>query len=167
MRIRIVGVLIGALAMFALATPAAAQGAKVDFSAGYQYFKFIDNGDASIPAGWGASFAVGKDWVKFVADTGGHYLDHGDHFAKLHTFQGGVEFSGKSGRFVPFARVLTGMGLFTDLGNDIVWVFTPEAGVKIMANDRVGVQTSVGFPIMVNDGSATGFRFFAGIVLRK
>jgi hypothetical protein len=86
----------------------------------------------------------------------------------MHTFQGGVELSGKDRRVVPFARVLTGLVLFTDLGSEMAWVFTPEAGVKIMANDRVGVQTSVGFPIMANgDDAATGFRFFAGIVIRK
>lgn len=168
MRIRIVGVLIGALAMFALAAPAAAQGPKVDFAAGYQYFTFLEDGAANVPTGWGASVAVGKEWVKFVADAGGHYLDHGDHFAKLHTFQGGVEVSGKGGTFVPFARVLTGLGLLSDLSNETVWVLTPEAGVKVMANKRVGVQASVGFPYLRNgDGSANGLRIFAGVVIRK
>lgn len=155
--------------MLALATPAAAQGAKIDFSGGYQYFRFLEDGvDEGAPLGWGASVGIGKEWIKFIADVGGHYEDHGDHFAKLHTFQGGAEFSGKNGRVVPFARVLAGMGLFSDLGSDGVWVFTPEAGVKFMANDRVGIQTSVGFPILMDEGeSANGFRFFAGIVIRK
>ena len=163
----VVSAFVGGMLMLGLAAPAAAQ-AKVDFSAGYQYFTFLEDGDDSIPAGWGASFGVGKEWVKFVGDVGGHYLDHGGHFAKLHTFQGGMELSGKHGRMVPFARVLTGLGLFTDLGNEAVWVFTPEAGVKIMANDHIGVQTSVGFPILFDsDASANGFRFFAGLVIRK
>lgn len=161
------GVLVGGFLMFGLAAPAAAQ-VKVDFSGGYQYIRFLEDGGVGVPTGWNTSVGIGKQRVKFVADVGGNYEDHGDHFAKLHTFQGGVEFSGKDGRVVPFARVLTGMGLFADLGTDLAWVFTPEAGVKIMANDRIGVQTSVGFPVFVNeDGSGNGFRFFAGIVIRK
>ena len=168
MRIRtVVGVLVGAFAMLVMARPAAAQGAKLDFSAGYQYFRVLEDGGQDVPIGWGASFGVGKERVKFVADVGGSYLDHGDHFAKLNMFQGGVELSGKDGRFVPFVRMLAGVALLSDLSTDMAWVFTPEAGVKIMANNRVGVQTSVGFPILVNDGSANGFRFFAGIVIRK
>ena len=164
----IVSGFIGGIVMLGLATPAAAQ-AKVDFSGGYQYFRFLEEGDnVDIPMGWATSFGIGKEKIKFVADVGGNYEDHGGHFAKIHTFQGGVEFSGKDGRVVPYGRVLTGMVLFTDLGSEAVWVFTPEAGVKIMANKLVGVQTSVGFPIFVNgDGHAKGFRFFAGIVLRK
>ena len=163
----VVSVFAAGILMLGLAAPAAAQ-AKVDFSGGYQYFTFLEEGANSIPAGWGASIGVGKEWIKFVGDVGGQYLDHGDHFAKVHTFQGGVELSGKNGRVVPFARVLTGLALFTDLGNEAVWVFTPEAGVKFMANDHIGFQTSVGFPIFFDsDGSANGFRFFAGIVIRK
>jgi hypothetical protein len=162
----IVSGFVGGILMLGLAAPAAAQ-AKVDFSGGYQSLTFLDGGD-TIPAGWGASVGVGKQTVKFVVDLGGHYEDHGDHFAKLHTFQGGVEFSGKDGRVVPFGRVLMGLVLLSDLGNDTAWVFTPEAGVKIMANDRIGVQTSVGFPIFFDgDGHTEGFRFFAGIVIRK
>jgi hypothetical protein len=153
--------------MLGLAAPAAAQ-SKIDFSAGYQSLTFLNDGGGTIPAGWGASVGVGKEKVKFVADVVGNYEDHGGHFAKLHTFQGGVEFSGKDGRVVPYGRVLGGLALFSDLGNDTAWVITPEAGVKIMANKRIGVQTSVGFPIFF-DGSdhAEGFRFFAGIVIRK
>jgi hypothetical protein len=168
MRIRtVVGALVGGFMVFAFAAPAAAQ-VKVDFAGGYQYFHFLESGGVSVPGGWAASMGVGKERVKFVADVGANYEDHGSHFAKLHTFQGGVEFSGKDGRVVPFGRVLTGVGVFSDLGTDLAWVFTPEAGVKIMANDRVGVQTSVGFPIFVNgDGHAEGLRFFAGVVIRK
>src|SRR5688572_9395913 len=163
----IVSGFVGGILMLGLAAPAAAQ-AKVDFSGGYQYFRFLEDGGGDVPAGWATSVGVGKQWVKFVADVGGNYEDHGDHYAKLHTFQGGVEFSGKDGRVVPFARVLTGLGLFTDLGSELVWVFTPEAGVKINANDRIGIQTSVGFPFFVNgDGHAKGFRYFVGIVIRK
>ena len=163
----IVSGFVGGILMLGLAAPAAAQ-VKVDFSGGYQYFRFLEEGAVGVPTGWGASFGVGKERVKFVADVGGNYEDHGDHSAKVHTFQGGVEFSGKDGRVVPFGRVLMGLGLLTDLGSEYVWVVTPEAGVKIMANDRVGVQTSVGFPLFFNgDGHAEGFRFFAGIVIRK
>jgi hypothetical protein len=160
----VVGMIVGAFAMLALATPAAAQGAKVDFSGGYQYFRFLEEGSVNVPQGWGASVGVGKEWIKFVADVGGHYIEG----EQLHTFQGGLELSGKNQRVVPFARVLSGVGLFTGYGStNSVFVFTPEAGVKIMATNRVGAQVSVGFPVLVNDGSANGFRFFAGIVYRK
>jgi hypothetical protein len=163
----LIGVFVGGFLMLGLAAPAAAQ-MKVDFSGGYQYFRALDSGGASVPAGWAVSWGAGKEKIKFVADVGANYEDHESHYAKLHTFQGGVEFSGKDARVVPFGRVLTGLGLFSDLGNEITWVFTPEAGVKIMANDRIGVQTSIGFPIFVNgDGHGYGFRYFAGIVIRK
>jgi hypothetical protein len=86
----------------------------------------------------------------------------------MHTFQGGVEFSGKSARVVPFGRLLAGAVVFTEGGTDSAFVFTPEGGVKIMATDHVGIQASVGFPYFTNgDGSAKGFRFFTGIVIRK
>ena len=158
----------GGLLMFGLAAPAAAQ-VKVDFSGGYQYLRFFEGGEsAGVPTGFGASVAVGKERVKFVADVGGNYEDHGDHSAKVHTFQGGVEFSGKDGRVVPFGRVLAGLGVFSDLGSEYVGVVTPEAGVKIMANKRIGVQTSVGFPFFFNsDGHLKGLRYFAGVVIRK
>jgi len=161
----VVGVLVGAFAMCVLATPAAAQGAKVDFSAGYQYFRFLEDGATNVPTGWGVSVAAGKEWVKFVADAGGHYMD-GD---AIHTFQGGVEFSGKGKRVVPFARLLAGVAVLSCCGQaDSAFVLTPEGGVKIMANDRVGFQTSVSFPYFDDgNGSANGFRYFAGIVIRK
>ena len=158
---------IGGLLMIGLAAPAAAQ-MKVDFSGGYQYFRFLEEGATHVPGGWATSIGLGKERVKFVADVGGNYEDHGDHYAKMHTFQGGVEVSGKDGRVVPYARVLTGLALLTDLGSDSVWVLTPEAGVKIMASKRIGVQTSVGFPFFFDgDDHAEGFRFFAGIVIRR
>ena len=165
MRIRtIVGTLVGAIAMLAVAAPAAAQ-AKVDFSAGYQFLSFLQEGGNKVPIGWGASVAVGKEWIKFVGDVGGHY----ENGVQLHTFQGGVEFSGKGKRVVPFVRALSGLVLGSSGGDfDTVYVFTPEGGVKFMANDNIGFQTSVGFPIFFDgDGSANGFRFYAGIVIRK
>lgn len=122
-------------------------------------------GDASVPGGWGASVAAGKEAFKFVADFGGHYRDG---FA-VHTIQGGVEFSGKAGKVVPFFRALAGLVVFSGGGDSAsAFVVTPEAGVKIMANDMVGAQVSAGFPFMMDgDGHAEGFRLFAGIVIRR
>ena len=159
----IASVFVGGVLMLGLAAPAAAQGSKIDFSAGYQYFNFYEE-DESLPAGWAFSVGVGKEKVKFVGDVAGNYLDG---FA-LHTFQGGVEFSGKSKRVVPFGRLLAGIAVATEGGTDTAFVFTPEGGVKIMANDRVGIQASVGFPFFTN-GEATdkGFRFFTGVVIRR
>jgi hypothetical protein len=159
----LVGMLVGGLVMLGVAAPAAAQ-AKVDFSGGYQYFRFLESGSQSAPAGWGTSVAAGKDWVKFVADVGGTYKDT----EMLHTFQGGVEFSSKATRVVPFVRVLSGIAIFSDgFASDWAFVLTPQGGVKLMANDRFGVETSVGFPIFMRDGHAEGFRYFAGFVIRK
>jgi hypothetical protein len=166
MRIRkIVGLFVVAFSVLVLARPAAAQGSKVDFAAGYQFFRVIDDGGANVPTGWGVSLGAGKDWVKFVADASGHYRDG----VQLHMFQAGVEFSGKNGPVVPFARVLSGFGQFSGSGDGtLVWVITPEAGVKIMANDRFGFQTSVGFPVMTDmEEVANGFRLFAGVVIRR
>jgi hypothetical protein len=159
----VVSMFVGGFLMLGLATPAAAQ-VKVDFSGGYQYFRFLENGSEHVPTGWATSVGVGKDWVKFVGDVAGNYKDG----EMLHTFQGGVEFSGKGKRVVPFARVLSGVAIASDsFESDWAFVLTPEGGVKLMANDRVGFQTSVGFPIFMRDGHTEGFRFFAGIVIRK
>jgi hypothetical protein len=154
----IVSGLVGGILMFGLAAPAAAQ-AKVDFSAGYQYF--VDHDGENMPAGWAISAGRGKDWVKFVADFSGNYTDR----TRFHMFQIGVEFSGKGKRVVPFGRLLLGMAFKTDTyDTQLSGVLTPEVGVRIMANDRVGFQTSVGVP---SYEGVNGYRFFAGIVIRK
>ena len=153
----------GGVLLFGLAAPAAAQGQKIDFSAGYQYFRFYEE-DENLPTGWAFSVGAGKEQVKFVGDVAGNYLDG----YALHTFQGGVEVSGKSKRVVPFGRLLAGIAVASERGSNTAFAFTPEGGVKIMANDRVGIQASVGFPFFTN-GEATdkGFRFFTGIVIRR
>jgi hypothetical protein len=165
MRVRLlIGAVVTAYVCLVSAAPAAAQGAQVDVSGGYQFLRFVENGGANIPTGWGASIAVGNAWVKAVGDVGGHYKDGTD----VHTFQGGLELSGKSGRVIPFVRVLAGLGYFTNSGDSLnAFVFTPEGGVKIMANKHVGAQVSLGFPLMRAEGSTeTTMRVFAGIVIR-
>ncbi len=158
MRLRtVIGVFVGGFLMFALAAPAAAQGAKIDFSGGYQYFRFLEDGGVSVPTDGPPPSPSARSGSSSSPMWAANYED-GDALRKLHTFQGGVEFSGKGKRVVPFVRVLTGVGVFSGFGTShIVLVFTPESGVKIMANDQVGVQTSVGFPIFVDgDGPPTG-----------
>jgi hypothetical protein len=80
-----------------------------------------------------------------------------------------VEFSGSGKRVVPFARALTGLAQGYAMGeHSSAYVFTPEGGVKIMANNHVGAQVSVGFPILMKDGDyQQSMRLFAGIVIRK
>jgi hypothetical protein len=162
-----------------LATPAAAQ-ARIDVAGGYQYLTFIGDYTAKLPAGWGVSLAAGKERVKFVVDVGGSYGErtytwHSPYFAngtftetikdELYTFQGGVEFSGPPMRVVPFVRLLAGAEV---LNKSAGFVFTPEAGMKIMITDHLGAQVTAGFPALANgDGSAGTFRFFAGVVYRK
>jgi hypothetical protein len=158
------GLFVGGFLMFGLAAPAAAQ-AKVDFAGGYQYLDFLETGESSVPAGWGASIAVGNGWIKAVGDIGGNHKNGGS----LYTYQGGVEFSGTGKRVVPFARVLTGLAQSYDGEGDTfsAFVFTPEAGVKFMANNHVGAHVSVGFPILMKDGDyQQSMRIFAGIVIR-
>jgi len=158
------GVLVGGFLLLVLAAPAAAQ-AKVDFSAGYQYLNFLEEGSDSVPAGFGTSIAVGNAWIKAVGDVGGHYKNG----VSLYTFQGGAEFSTTGKRVIAFGRILAGAAVgFEDGDIGSIFVLTPEAGVKLMANDRVGVQVSVGFPIFMDSGAhQTGMRVFAGFVIRK
>ena len=80
-----------------------------------------------------------------------------------------MEFLGNHARVVPFGRVLAGLAYFSDSYDSFnAFVFTPEGGVKIFANDRVGVQASLGFPVMHIQGSTeTTMRFFVGVVIRK
>src|SRR5204863_6439226 len=94
----VVSAFVGAFLMLVSARPALAQGAHVDFAAGYQFLSFLESGSSNVPTGWGVSFAAGKsDRIKFVADIGGHYQDG----ESLHTFQGGLEVAGTSKRVVP------------------------------------------------------------------
>ena len=152
----IAGAFAGGVLMLGLAAPAAAQGAKVDFAVGYQYI-------VDLPIGWAAAVGVGKDWVKLVGEVAGNYVD--DY--RLHTFQGGVEFSGTGMRVVPFGRLLSGVAVSNEV-TGAVFVLTPEGGVKIKANDRVGIQASVGFPYFrTHNDSSYSFRFFTGVVIRK
>jgi hypothetical protein len=152
---------LGVSAFFLSTQPAAAQGSSVQFAAGYQFLRFLDDGGENIPAGWGASVAGGSSVIKVVGDVGGHYEDG----EKLHTFQGGIEVAGSGTRTTPFVRGLVGGATFS--GGDTVFVFTPEAGVRFMGPGRVGAQVSAGFPIMRDEGETEKtFRLFAGIVVR-
>lgn len=155
---------VAALAILVAAKPAAAQ-VKVDFAAGYHYFDFLEQGDSKIAAGWGSSVAFGNAWIKAVGDIGGHHRNG----ASIYTYQGGVEFDGTHKRVVPFARVLAGLGQAYGGGEHLsMFVLTPEGGVKLMANDHVGAQVSVGFPIFMKDGDfQQSMRVFAGIVIRR
>jgi hypothetical protein len=141
--------------------PAAAQASNVQFAAGYQFLRFIDDGGENIPQGWGASVSGGPGMIKFVGDVGGHYED-GDN---LHTFQGGVELAGTGARATPFVRLLAGGAKFSE--SDTLFVFTPEVGVRVMGAGRVGAQVAAGFPIMRDEGeTAKTFRLFVGLVVR-
>jgi len=157
----LIGTVLGVSAFLLSVAPAAAQSG-VQFAAGYQYLKFLeDNGD-SIPGGWGASISGGKTAVKFVADFGGHYKDG----TSLHTYQGGVEFAGKNEKVTPFVRGLVGGGTFSD-GGGTAFVFTPEFGVRFTGPSGVGLQVAAGFPIFnKDDETETTFRLFVGVVIK-
>lgn len=154
--------ILGALMVLAAAGPAAAQGPKVDFAAGYQFLSFLGE-DENVPTGWGISFAGGSSarW-KAVGDFGGHYEDG----AMFHAFQGGLEIAGNKARVIPFGRVLAGLGVFSGGGDsESVFLFTPEAGVRFMGSGRVGAQVTVGFPILFDEGeSLNTLRLFVGVV---
>ena len=163
MKIRrvLIGTVLGVSAFLLSVAPAAAQSG-VQFAAGYQYLKFLEDGGDSVPGGWGASISGGKTAVKFVADFGGHYEDGGS----LHTYQGGVEFAGKNEKVTPFVRGLVGGGTFSD-GRGTAFIFTPEFGVRFMGPSGVGMQVAAGFPIMnKDDDTQTTFRLFVGVVIK-
>jgi hypothetical protein len=157
----LIGTVLGVSAFLLSVAPAAAQSG-VQFAAGYQYLKFLEDGGDSVPGGWGASISGGKTAVKFVADFGGHYEDGGS----LHTYQGGVEFAGKNEKVTPFVRGLVGGGTFSD-GRGTAFIFTPEFGVRFMGPSGIGMQVAAGFPIMnKDDDTQTTFRLFVGVVIK-
>ena len=164
MRLRTVVVcFFGGFLMLASASPAAAQAGRIDLAGGFQSFT---DSEGTRP-GWEVSFAVGKEWIKAVADVGGHYYPSGtgEH---LHMFQGGVELARRVNKVVPFVRVLSGAAVYRGFGeSDTDFVLTLEGGVKIPVTDRLGVQLSVDIPYINDFYRLLGYRIFAGVVIRK
>jgi len=153
-------------AVLLAAKPAAAQG-KVDFSAGYQFLRFLEDPGENVPAGWAASVYGGKsEKIKIVGSISGNYKDG----QKLHLFQGGVDVPfGKNANAVPFVRLQTGIGANSGGGDtDTAWVITPEFGARVFGKGNWGGQFSVGFPIMRHDGDTSKtMTLFLGVTCRS
>jgi len=60
-----------------------------------------------------------------------------------------------------------GAWVYHSYGFSAAFLFTPEVGVRVMANHHSGVQVSVALPIAVADGSANMFKLFVGYVYRR
>jgi hypothetical protein len=161
---RVVVSLLSAAALLLAARPAAAQG--MNFAAGYQFLKVLEDGGESVPGGWNASVSGGPNsMITFVGEVAGNYKE-GD---KLHTFQGGVDIGGRNPQVQPFVRVLTGVGVFSGGGDSqSVFAFTPEVGVRLFGQGNVGAQLGVGFPIFHDNGETMKtVRLFVGIAFRS
>lgn len=165
MRSVVIG-LASALAIIFSVQPAAAQGKTIEFAGGYQYLRFLEDGGANVPTGWGAAIASAvKKNIKIVGEVGGHYKDG----TNLHTFQGGAEFGlGSNEKAMPFVRLVTGLGHFSDdVDSTNAWAFTPEFGIDVMNSKGVGVRLAAGFPIFRAEGDTeTTFRLFVGVVIK-
>src|SRR4051812_17201009 len=84
-----------------------------DVAVSYSYLRLMDeDGDVNMPAGWVVSFGkpVRGSIVSAVGEVAGNYKSEFGEALRLHTFQGGVRVSGRSGQPIrPFAQFVAGV----------------------------------------------------------
>src|SRR5262245_56276933 len=116
------------LILIALARPASAQSfPRAEFSAGWKLLRAIDasiepDADETLPVGWYADIAGNVSrTIAIVGEVGGAYKNFDRSVTefgipvnvtadlKVHTFMGGVRFSRRTPRVVPFGQVLFGL----------------------------------------------------------
>ena len=191
-------VLLGLL-LIAVAVPATAQDVpRTEFSAGWKLLHAMDvflDADETLPAGWYADIAGNvNDTIAIVGEVAGAYKSFEDSITelgvrvnvtadvKLHTFMGGIRFSQRNPRVVPFGQVLFGVahgsanieGSATVLGRRVTvsesessneFGFDAGGGVSINLTDRVGLRVTGSYLRVGADDGGNGLRFGAGIVV--
>jgi outer membrane protein with beta-barrel domain len=171
----------------AVATPAAAQTARTELSAGYQ---FTRTPDLNLPPGWYIDVAGNvAPMFAIVGEVSGAYKSESiavgtssvDATVRLHTFMGGVRVAARtSPRVVPFGQVLLGAARLsggvtasgpatsvlaaTDADTEFALQF--GGGVNLMMSRNFGVRLGADYRrIFISDGGENEFRLGAGVVI--
>jgi hypothetical protein len=169
-----VGAFVFAVGTFVMATPAAAQSG-AEFSAGYN---LLITEDESIPVGWYADVAKKvSPSLGIVGQVTGNYKSIEEAGvtvdANLHSFMGGVRFSGTSAAS-PFFQALVGAirtGGSSDLLGFTVGASDTSAALQFGGGVNFGGSSSVGFRVgadylrTLGDFGGNAFRVAAGIVV--
>jgi len=186
------------LFVIAIATPAAAQQAsRADFSAGWKMLRAADEGvEQTFAKGWYVDLATNvNDYIAIVNEVAGAYrtfeessIPFGAPVAasvnlSFHTLMGGVRFSVRTPRVVPFAQALVGLARATAHVDTVVvggqtievdesfsvsgWVVDVGGGVNINLSRRFVVRVSGSYMRDKTDESEAGnsLRIGAGIVV--
>jgi hypothetical protein len=135
----------------------------------YSYLRLLDDADFNVPAGWLVSFAkpVTRTPVSIVGEIAGNYRAESGEALRVHTFQGGVRVSGRSGLMRPFAQLLVGdMNVGCCGSSENAFALEPGGGMDIQLDRRVSLRLGASFPTAFYDGD-TGhtFRFQTGVVI--
>ena len=151
-----------------------------DISSGYMFMRdFTDDlpgrDGVNFPAGWYFSGAVNPyQWLGLVGEVTGAYRNNLDFTVegftfsnklRLYTVMGGPRFFHKTGRFVPFAQVLTGIaharmkmtmpGELAEFGptvsdNSTHFALQPGAGLTVYLTRHVGVRAAADYRLIVD-----------------
>jgi opacity protein-like surface antigen len=171
----------GALALVAVATPAAAQDLrKIEVSGGYNFLRFFDDAldgdEKNFTKGWYADVAGNlTSMFAVVGQVTGNYKtvdDVVDIDLDAHTFLGGVRVSSRqNARVIPFGQVLAGAARASASALGVDESETDGAlqlggGVNIMPTPNLGVRLGLDYLRVFSEDEGTNvFRFAAGVVV--
>jgi hypothetical protein len=186
------------LFVIAMAAPAAAQQvSRADFSAGWKMLRATDQGvEQTLAKGWYVDLATNvNDYIAIVNEFAGAYRTYEDSSVvfgapvtasanlSFHTLMGGVRFTVRTPRVVPFAQALVGLGRATARVDTVVvggqtievdeslsvsgWVVDVGGGVNINLSRRFAVRVSGSYMRDKTDEAEAGnsLRLGAGIVV--
>lgn len=167
----------------------------VEVSAGYVWMQETRS-EREFPLGWSFSGGVNlTQWFGIVGEVGGSYWSEDGSYlggtvalsqkAQVYTFLGGPRFFHKTGRVVPFAQVLAGVGnrrlQQTELRSEgphagmSTWspattsfAIQPGGGVTIYLTEGIGVRAAGDYRsvIQATDDVFNEFRFVTGFTFQ-
>ena len=186
------------LFVIAIAAPATAQEAsRADFSAGWKMLRATDEGvEQTFMKGWYVDLATNvNDYIAIVNEVAGAYRTYEESSVvfgtpvtananlSFYTLMGGVRFSVRTPRVVPFAQALVGLGRATGRIDTVVvggqtievdesisvsgWVMDVGGGVNINLSRRFAVRVSGSYMRDKTDEAEAGnsLRIGGGIVV--
>ena len=176
--------LVAGLLVVAMLTPKpcfAQDGAKSEFSAGYDFLRLTGDAAQNLPSGWYGEIAsnITPTWAT-VGQITGHYQNLDP--ASLHTFGGGLRFQAQHPPAAPFGQILIGLALLSSSsvaslpanhtgpvplglrGSSGSTFLQVGAGIDFMRHAPMGVRIRGDF-MRIGDQIGNMFRLAGGIVV--